>query len=349
MRIRTALPKDNEQLVALARLTPMHATITICMERDPNFFSLIHRKGTAEVLVAEEDDCIIGCVSIVKENMILLEEPVTVHYACDLKVHPNHRGKKIGTMLSEAMKEYMVSHGADLVFCTMADGNSKVTPIIFGRGGVEGSMRLGAFYILQLLPKKNFISPTNVEFKTLDDDQFMLEFYKEFSKRYALSPLLDADTFFGCNHFEARVNNDAVAMISLFDPIDLKQHVLVDYPWYYQLFISFLKMARPLLHTPYLPKKGEQIRILYIKGFACLPGHEETLFSLIEYAMQYAYRLNYSFLSIAMHEADPLRVRMKKFISFPFKAQVIFSSFKREFGRLEKISASNLTLDFSLI
>jgi GNAT superfamily N-acetyltransferase len=349
MKIRIALPQDNAQLVALARLTPMRATITICMQRDPDFFSLLYKKGSAEVLVAEEQGQIVGCVSIVREEMILKERPVTVHYACDLKVHPDHRGKKIGTQLSHAMKDYMVSQDADLVFCTVAGGNRKVIPLVFGKGGIEGGRSLGLFYVQQMLPKRNFERPPHLTFGPLHEDDFMLNFYEYFSKRYSLSPAMNADTFSGCSHFAASTHNRTVAQISLLDSGDMKQHVLVDFPWAYQITTKLLTAAKCLLHTPHLPKKGETIRILYVKAFAYFPEHEDAFLSLIEYAMQYAYHQNYSFLSIALHENDPLRAKLKKFTSFPFKSQVVFSSLKNNFSVLEEISSTNLALDFSLI
>jgi GNAT superfamily N-acetyltransferase len=319
------------------------------MHRDPDFFSLLHKKGTAEVLVAEEQGSIVGCISIVREDMVLMGKPVSVHYACDLKVHPHHRGKKVGTQLIYAMKEYFEMEDADLVFCTVAEGNSKVTPLVFGKGGIAGGMSLGLFHVLQLVPKRSFVPLPDLVFHPPDDEHTMLQFYRDFSKRYSLSPFLDAAKLSGSTHFAASKYDQPVAMISLSDPADLKQYVLIDFPWHYQVATKVLTMAKPLLHTPYMPKKGEAIRILYVKAFAYLPDHENEFLSLIEYAMQYAYRLNYSFLSIALHETDPLREKLKKFTSFPFRSHVFFSSLKSNFSLLEKIVSTNLNLDYSLI
>lgn len=137
MTIRTACFIDNDKLVELARLTPMQGTISICIERQPDFFSLLYRKGQPHVLVAEEDNMIVGCVSIVKLEMVLLDRPTTFHYLCDLKVHPKYRSKKVATQLCKAMHEYLIEIGSDLLFSTFADGNQKVIPIMNGKSGTH--------------------------------------------------------------------------------------------------------------------------------------------------------------------------------------------------------------------
>ncbi len=108
MLIRAANPEDNNKLVELASPTPMRGTISICIQRKPDFFSLLNKKGKPHVIVAEEDDMIVGCVSIVQEEMVLLNQPTSFHYLCDLKVHPEYRSKKIGTKLSKAMCFYFI-------------------------------------------------------------------------------------------------------------------------------------------------------------------------------------------------------------------------------------------------
>jgi GNAT superfamily N-acetyltransferase len=349
MKVRSALPDDNEQLVALTRLTPMHADITICIQRDPDFFSLLKKKGNSEVLVAEEQGRIIGCVSIVKQEMVFSDKSIPVHYLCDLKVHPDHRGKKLGTMLCHAMKDHLISCNADLVFCTVADGNQKVMPIVFGKGGIQGGIDMGLFYVLQMVPKKTYLSTNGIQCEPFTDITQIHDFYRQFNKRYSLSQALVADLFSGCYHFRAVKNGETVAMISLFDPISMKQNVLLDFPWYYQVVFKFLSVARPVLKTPYLPKKGEAIRILYVKAFGYLPDSENSFLSILDYTLKHAYLQNYSFLSIALHEHDPVRTKLKNYTSFPFKSKLFFSSLKNNFSLLETTMSKNMSIDYSLI
>jgi len=349
MVIRIAILGDNTKLVALSKLTPMDGTISICTQREPDFFSLLRKKGSPLVLVAEDNNEIIGCISIVKEEMMLADKATSMYYICDLKVHPDYRQKKIGTLLCEAMHDYLLKTDADLVFCTVADGNEKVMPLVFGKAGIEGGINAGLFHILQLLPKKKFSSVDGTIVNKFCNGEYMLNFYTKFSERYIFHPLIRPENYEECVHFAAMKNNTPVSIISLFDPKHLKQYVLVNIPWYYKILAFLLKMAKPLIHTPYLPHKGEQLRILYVKDYAYTPGAEEAFFSLLDFARKYAYENKYSFLSVSFHETNKLRERLRNTMAFPFKSHVIISSLKNNLALVEKMASKNAFLDYSLI
>jgi len=349
MTIRTARLNDNDKLVELARLTPMQGTISICIQRQPDFFSLLHKKGEPHVLVAEEDDMIVGCVSIVKVEMVLLNRPTTFHYLCDLKVHPQYRNKKVATQLCQAMHEYLIEIGGDLLFSTFADGNQKVIPIMNGKSGIKNAQTVGKFHILQLVPQKNAKLNTEYEIVPYSDEEKVLQLHQKFSKRYVLHPSISAKSFLNCTHYAALKNNEPVAVISLFDPRNLKQNILIDLPWYFDVAVKLLRVAKPVLSLPYLPHKGESISILYVKAFSYLPGYEDAFLSLLNYAKQIAFTNNYSFLSITFHETDELRKRLQAFKAFPFKAHGMICSLKNNSKVIDQIKGGNVLEDFSLI
>ena len=48
VEIREAVETDNEALLALTRATPMDGTISLRIDRDPDFFALLRLRGPAE-------------------------------------------------------------------------------------------------------------------------------------------------------------------------------------------------------------------------------------------------------------------------------------------------------------
>lgn len=349
MNLRVAISADNQQLVALSDLTPMDGTISVCIKRSPDFFSLLYRIGEPHVIVAEENGVIIGCVSIVKEDMMLMNKPTTFYYLCDLKVHPDHRNKKVGTHLSEAMHAYLLQQDADLLFSTVANENQKVMPLFNGKAGIENVTSAGKFYILQLVPNKNFKANANYTIVPYNDEEKVVQMHKQFASGYALHPVVIKENYKGCIHFTALKNKEPVALVSLFDPMPLKQNVLISIPWYFKIVVNFLRFAKPVLHTPYMPHTNEAIRILYVKDFSYMPGHEDALITLIEFANQYAHKKDYSFLSITFHEKDGLRARLRKFRSFPFIAFGMICSLKNNMEVINKVKEGNISKDFSLV
>ena len=349
MNLRVATPSDNQQLAALSNLTPMDGTISVCIKREPDFFSLLYRLGEPHVIVAEENTIIIGCVSIVKEEMMLMNKPTIFYYLCDLKVHPEHRNKKVGTHLSKAMHAWLLQQDADLLFSTVANENQKVMPLFNGKAGIENVTTAGKFYILQLVPKKNYKVNHAYTILRCSAEEKIVQMHSQFAERYVLHPYANAEYYNDCIHFAALKNGNLVAAISLFDPVSLKQNVLISIPWYYSLAVNFLRLAKPVLHTPYMPHNGEAIRILYVKDFSYLPGNEDALISLIKFASEYAYKNNYSFLSITFHEKDELRPRLRKFRSFPFIAYGMICSLKNNMEIISKVKEGNVFKDFSLV
>ena len=161
--------------------------------------------------------------------------------------------------------------------------------------------------------------------------------------------MIKRDNYKDCIHFAATQKGETVAMLSLFDPTSVKQNVLFRLPWYYSVAMFLLRVGKPLLHTPYMPHIGEAIRILYIKDFSFLPGHEDAFISLVKFVNQYAYKNNFSFLSVTLHEKDEMRARFRVFRSFTFIVHGMICSLQNNNKAVEKIKEGNIFKDFSLI
>ncbi len=349
MVLRVATEADNYELAQLSRLTPMEGTISVCIMRQPDFFKMLYRMGQPHVIVAEENKKIIGCVSIVKEEVILLNKPETLYYLCDLKVHPQHRNKKVATELSFAMHQYLLKQNADWLFSTVANKNFKVMPLFNGKAGIKNVEIAGKYIILQLIPKKGNIINTQYSVVEYKEEAKIIDLHRQFALRYSLHSVIEPELYKDCFHFAALRNGEPIAIISLIDPKELKQNVLIKIPWYYKIALSFLRITKPLLNTPYMPHSGESIRILYIKEFSFLPENEDAFISLVEFASQYAWKNNYSFLSVTFNEKDTLRERFRKFKSFPFIAYGLICSLKNNSEQLAELKAGNVFKDFSQV
>ena len=115
MNIREATASDNEGLLNLTAATSMEARISIRIDRQPDFFSLIRQRGKYKVFVAEEGNRIIGSFSAVMERMIINSIPEPCCYICDLKVHPEYRGGSVALRLLKTMRDFLIDSGADHV------------------------------------------------------------------------------------------------------------------------------------------------------------------------------------------------------------------------------------------
>ncbi len=69
MNIRKAVEKDNDALVELARACPMRGSVSVYVDRGPDYFEFTRLQGDkASVWVAEENGRILGCVTHTAER-----------------------------------------------------------------------------------------------------------------------------------------------------------------------------------------------------------------------------------------------------------------------------------------
>jgi hypothetical protein len=126
--IREALSTDNSGLLQLTSLTPMKGRISLRIDSNPDFFSLLSKRGQSEVFVAEKNGTLVGCFSVSNIETLVSGNHEIVYYLADLKIHPSYGGIILLRLLNK-MADYILQNHADLLFCTAAYGNEKVIPL----------------------------------------------------------------------------------------------------------------------------------------------------------------------------------------------------------------------------
>lgn len=105
MIIRNATVHDNDKLIELTSLTPMAGAISLRIDRKPDFFLLLKKRGEYKVIVAEKRHKIIGSISCSTQPTIVCNKEHLVYYIRDLKVHPDFTGTRLAYRLVKAMLE----------------------------------------------------------------------------------------------------------------------------------------------------------------------------------------------------------------------------------------------------
>src|SRR6185437_6985632 len=102
--VRNARPEDSEKLIELKSLAPMKGTIGLRIDRQPDFFQLLHLSESFIALVAENNEQqLIGCFAATKNKMRIADTVSDIYYLRDLKVHPEHKGSPIAYSLVKNM------------------------------------------------------------------------------------------------------------------------------------------------------------------------------------------------------------------------------------------------------
>ena len=349
IQLREALPTDNAGLLNLTSLSPMDGKISIRIDRNPDFFRLLNQRGPGKLFIAKSDEIIVGCFSLSIMDVLNCGNHDKIHYLADLKIHPSHLGTTLTSRLLYMMFDYLRKIKADLLFLTAADGNEKVMPLLEGRIGLPKFHSIGTFRVYQIVPliKKISMSRYMIRDHPLNDE--IIGFYSTFLKRYLLSPLINETNLKGTRNLVAFQNNDIKASISLIDVCSIKQNVLIRLPKTVDFLVSILKKFNRFTKILNLPEIGEPVKIMYIKVFAFKEGHEDALDILMSQARRICFNEKYCFLSVGIHEKDPLSSFFRKYLHFTFNSLGFIASLNNDNEKIHSITEGIVFEDYSLI
>jgi predicted N-acetyltransferase YhbS len=335
IEIRLAGPTDNEGLLALTRATPMAGTIALRIDRDPDFFALLRARGEAVVYVATYRGQIIGCMSAALHMAYVSGVPERICHVGDLKVHPQFTGRRLSLRLIAAIEAHLRGEGIDLCFSLVARGNHRVVPVLDGRHGTPKEVDLGEFIVDQLLPSPFRARSRRYRIEVAVEDDLaeiaaMLEDacrWRQFGPQISvqdIAPPLQPDHFL--RMLVARDAGRIVATLTLEDTSRLRQNVLIGIPGRLRVALGVLQVLTLPIPRLSVPRIGQPLTMLHVRHMACAQGHELAMRSLIAEARVEAFGRRYTFLSVGLHERDPLRTAVTGFAGFRFHSLAMATS-----------------------
>lgn len=359
IEIREAHEGDNEALLALTRATPMGGTISLRIDRDPDFFALLRLRGEWKVFVAELRREIIGCVSVAFRSAYISGHPETVAYIGDVKVHPRYSGTRVGLRLSHFGEAYIRSTHTGFCFGVVAEGNHRIMPFLKGRLGMTEWVPLGRFVVDELIPSpfkgrkgRYLVEPARVE-----DLPRIRELLDGFHRSRQFAPRLSDDELARAlsgnfeapfsRMFVARCGRNIVATLALCDTRTVKRNVLINAPRSLRATLTLLRMAAAPFPGFSIPRIGDPVRVLYARYMACDDAHRAALQALVGVARAEAFSNRYSFVAVGLHERDPLRCMTRRVPKLRFSSLAFATSASA--GRLGALSSGIPFEDFALV
>jgi ribosomal protein S18 acetylase RimI-like enzyme len=338
IEIREATDADNEALLALTRATPMGGRIALRIDREPDFFALLRARGNAVVYVATHRQAVIGCLSAAIHSSYVRGTLEKIAHVGDMKVHPDFRGRRVTLRLIAALQTHLQAEGVDVCFSLVADGNKPVMTIAEGKHGTPAQVQLGRFFVEELIPspfrrksRSYVIEPAGE--KDLPEIERILD---GLSRKRNFAPPICSDDLrkliepAGSVGFRrmlvAREAGRVVATLTVEDTRTLRQNVLIALPASLRIAVAVLRVLAFPIPGISVPHVGSQLPMLYVRFMGCLEGCEEALRPLIAEARALAYRHRFTFLSVGLHERDPLRFVIEGIPRFTFTSRSMATS-----------------------
>ncbi|HEY6341604.1 MAG TPA: GNAT family N-acetyltransferase [Bryobacteraceae bacterium] len=362
IEIREASETDNEALLALTRATPMDGTISLRIDRDPDFFALLRLRGASRVFMAARGREVVGCISAALRTVYVGAVPETIAYVGDMKVHPKFSGSRVAVRVIQALEADLRANGIDVCVSVAAEGNRRAMPLFEGRLGLPRWTTLGRFLVDQLLPtpfqgrSKHYRIETAQPADLAAIAALLDRFHR--SRQFApqLADIEIADTLSAGGTFVARHGRQIVATLTVSDMGPMKRNVLLDAPAVMKGSLALLRFGTaplpgfvvPPLRGFIVPKFGDALRLLSVRHAACDAGHQAALAALLRRARVETLRRRFTCLAVGLHEHDPLRSLVRGIPRFTFTSLAFVTSLGSS-GRLKELTQGIPFEDYALV
>ena len=96
---RLANKEDNQQLIQLTAATGMTGETSLRIDRNPDFFKLLDKRGESRVIIALDGNSIVGSICVSLQQIYVGGQVLPLYYIGDFKVAASHRKMGIGLQL----------------------------------------------------------------------------------------------------------------------------------------------------------------------------------------------------------------------------------------------------------
>ncbi len=346
---RLADLKDNSQLLALTKSSSMTGKMALRIDRHPNFFNLIKLRDQSKVFVATEDSKIIGSICVSSEDVYINKSISPLFYICDFKVAPSHRNKGIGLQLTNEVVKYLETKDADFAFLNVSKGNRKPFVFFSDRSHYPDFENIGVFKIFQFIGSRQYQFKTkyNIESSLINEE--LIDFYNTYYSKHELATVITKKKLENTILYVVRENDKIIAAMNLIDTMHMKQNVVLKLPLHIKYFSKIFNALSQVLKLSKIPEENEPIKMLYIKYFAVANYDKSLINALIKCAKADVYKKSYSFVSLGLHEKDPLIKYLPKVLRFTFYSIGMLVSMKNSKHLIAQIKNGIPYKDYSIV
>jgi GNAT superfamily N-acetyltransferase len=349
IKYRLATKEDNQQLIELTASSGMMGVTALRIDRKPDFFSLLKLRGESKVFIALDDDTIIGSLCVTLQQVYVGGQIYPFQYIGDFKVAESFRNKGIGLRLCNDMADYVISIGADLAFLNVSKGNTKPISFFKNRPGVPDFENIGIFNIHQFIGKKKKAFHPRYKIEVAAADEETITFLNSYYSKYEMGSVITKEKLEGTHVFSIRENDKVIAGMCLTDTMHVKQNVVTKLSWKMRYPLKIINATGSLLGISKMPMLNEPVRMMYIKYLAVNNREKQMVKLLINHARNIAYEKLYSFVSLGLHQKDPLNSCFAGLLKLTVNSVGMLLSIKDNKALIEKVKQGIPFEDYSLV
>lgn len=312
--VREANKKDDKALINLTKACYMPGRISVRIDREPSYWSLITYRGGGKVFVAQKGNEIIGTISLHPHSFEYKSKVISALYIADFRVHPNYRNSNAAYRLMKYAQESSEYKNSDFTYVVIADGNTVIEKILKGKLGFPPFHKYTSFNLYEFKPKKR---KTTIKEVLVGETEVMNSFKKNLN---VMDICLPEDS----KNDERILSISGKARISVCNTTFCKQNVIIKLPNSILIPLWIFKQAGRLLRIARKPWLNEPLEMDYMSSFDYQEGENgrAALKQLIDEERDYLIKNNLHFVSMAIDERASVNELLKSIPHYLFKSHL---------------------------
>ncbi len=321
---------DDSELRAVIRRIPMEGSISLTFGREPSFLAAAKTGSLkSETIVGRKapSSSIIGFGERSLRKVYMNGEEKTIWYLHTLRILPKERNARALLRGYQYFHSLPNESSAPYFLTTILDDNITAKKILeSGRAGMPSYTRVGTLqtYLIPLRTRKK-IRTTSPEIGRASHLSISSAYscLDSYNKGYSLAPRYDIPDLLGVsgilpafnpeNLYTFSFEGKVAGTLGVWDQQSFKQSIVASYSPRMKILRSVYNAQSYFSGSPYLPKTGNQIRMIY----ACLlsvMGNDTAIFGeLLDQVINDWSGIGHDWLVVGLLSGSPLeRVVHKK-------------------------------------
>ncbi|MBI2953201.1 MAG: GNAT family N-acetyltransferase [Chloroflexi bacterium] len=320
MHVRGATPVDNDGLIDLQARCPQGTDLVVSNVNTPDFFARARAYDDYKVLVATEDNRIVGSTAYAIRDANIDGRVACVGYGFQTFISPDHRRRGVASQLFQSCEDYLARRGVELDYGLIIGGNTPSIRYFGDRGfrlhrtlimpmlGVYKPMVRGSQGKVRKAEPRDLAAIAQLTNETWEG----YDFYEPISAETLASAIDRRPAFSIDDLFVLEVGGEIAACLGLWDWSKTAQITIRAVSLKLRMIGLLVDLVRHFRPMPVVPRLGAAIKQ---SGLTPIAFRDPTHFAvLLRHVNDEALSRGIQYMFCACERGNPMLQGMKDFV-----------------------------------
>lgn len=349
VKIREANMEDNDALIELERKCPMGTNLVLGHDSSPDYFTRSKPFKDWHVLVAVENNRIVGSAGCAIKDAYVGGKPCKTAYEYGFLVDPQHRRKGIATQLQKNIERLALQKNVDLLHLNVIEENVP-SMNLFTKLGFQ-LVKDYTVFSLMVYKKQKLVGDVAVRSMKKTDTEKVVSLINDMYHDYEFFHPFSTEDFveyvkrmpyFDRHNILLFENGEGIkACLGYWDYNKVMKFIIQRFNWRFRALSFMTKFMNLFTKTPVIPKPGETLMTYYLTTLAYKDS--ESVAELIRHIINIALENNVNLLDIPMDLRSPISTVLSRFRHAKVKLHFFVKSLKHK--RFPSLKEKRLYID----